>query len=80
MSKDALSKEELVRLALAQLGDVPAPTLAAFIEREHGVKIDTKFLPFFKASLRGKEHLEQSRAKARAASGGQLAPAPTQAG
>ena len=31
------------------LGDAPAQELSAFIERQHGVRIDPKFIPLFRA-------------------------------
>lgn len=61
-----MDKLEMVRLALLEIGDVPAPELAAHIERQHGVRIDPKFLPIFKASLRNKVQLELVRQAARA--------------
>jgi len=61
-----MDKLEMVRLALQELGDVPAQELAAFIERQHGVRIEPKFLPVFKASLRNKLHMEAVRHAARA--------------
>ena len=67
MAPKALTKEEAVRRALAELGDVPAPDLAAFVERRYRLKIDPRFLPIFKAVIRARERQEQARAKARAA-------------
>jgi hypothetical protein len=67
MGQEAITKEEAVRLALAELGEASSAELAAFIERRYGMRIDPKFLPLYKASVRDKERLEQSRARARAA-------------
>jgi predicted SprT family Zn-dependent metalloprotease len=47
-----MDRLELVRLALQELGDVPARELSAFIEKKRGVKIDPKFIPVFRATLR----------------------------
>jgi hypothetical protein len=58
---NTLSKEVAVRLALAQLGDVSAADLASFMEQQYGVKIDPKFVPVFKASIRDKEQMERAR-------------------
>jgi hypothetical protein len=63
----ALTKEEAVRLALAELGDVPASDLAAFVERRCRLKIDPRFLPIFKAVIRAREREAQARAQGRAA-------------
>jgi hypothetical protein len=59
-----------VRLALAEVGAVPATDLAAFVQRRYGVKIDPRFLPVIRASLKDREQAEQAR-KARAAIAGQ---------
>jgi hypothetical protein len=68
MGQEVVTKEEAVRLALAQLGDVSAPKLVRFIEQRYGLKIDPKFVPVLKATLRAKEQVEHFRAKARAIS------------
>jgi hypothetical protein len=60
-------KEDAVRLVLAELGDAPAAGVAAFAERRYGVRIEPKFVPIFKASLRARQMLEEARARARAA-------------
>jgi hypothetical protein len=64
--KETCSKEEAVWLALAELGDAPAPEVAALVERKYGVKIDHRFLPVFRATLRAREQLEEARARAKA--------------
>jgi hypothetical protein len=50
-----MDKVEAVRLALAELCDVPAAELVAFVERAYGVRIEARFLPVVKASIRGKD-------------------------
>jgi len=72
-----MEKLELVRLALQELGDVPAQELSAFIARRHGVTIEPKYLPIFKASIRDKIRLEAARQEARAAAERALAEVPT---
>lgn len=62
-----MDKLELVQIALRELGDVSAQELSAFIEQKHGVKIEPKFIPVYKASLRDKLRLEAARQTARAA-------------
>jgi len=54
-------KLELVRQALAELGDVSAEELATFIERRHGLRIDPRYIPLMRASLRGRELLGRGR-------------------
>ena len=63
-----MDKLELVQTALRELGDVSAQELSAFIETKHGVKIEPKFTPIFKASISGKLRLEAARQAARATS------------
>lgn len=63
----SLDKLELVQIALRELGDVSAQELSAFIEKKHGVKIEPKFIPLYKASLRDKIRLEAARQAAKVA-------------
>jgi hypothetical protein len=81
-----LSKVELVRRALAELGEASPQEVAAFIERRNGVRIDPRFIPFVRASVLELEMLEKARRAARAAAadagtrpGGTGAVAPTAA-
>lgn len=62
-----MDKLELVKNALRELGDVSAQELSSFIEQQHGVRIDPKFIPIFKASIRDKERLEAARQAAKVA-------------
>jgi hypothetical protein len=61
-----MDKLEMVQVALRELGDVSAQELSAFIEEKHGARIDPKFIPIFKASIRDKLRLEVARQAARA--------------
>jgi hypothetical protein len=72
-----MNKEELVRLALRELGDVPAKDLSVFIEQRHGVLIEPKFIPIFKASIRAQSQLEEARQAAKAVLDQIKAEAPT---
>jgi hypothetical protein len=56
---------EAVRLALAELGDVPHQELAAFVGERFGLRIPPQFIPVAKASLRGLEQLEAARRAAK---------------
>lgn len=61
-----MDKVELVRLALQELGDASAQELSAFIENNHGVTIEPRFIPIFRATIREKERYEIARQAARA--------------
>jgi hypothetical protein len=63
--KDLVSKLEAVRAAVAELGDVAAQELAAFIEQRYGVKVLPQFIPVVRASLRELELLEKARMTAK---------------
>jgi hypothetical protein len=65
-----MDKLQMMKQALLELGEAPAPELAAFIERQFGIKVEAKFIPIWRASLRGQQALEQSRNAARSAAGG----------
>ena len=57
-----MHKTEAVRLALAELGDAPAETLAAFVRSRYGMEVPPSLIPVIKATLRDKELLERARA------------------
>src|SRR5438552_987892 len=78
MEPQNLTKEEALRLAQQELGDVPPADLAAFIDKRFGVKIDPRFIPVLKAMMVDKEHLAEARARARAVAAIQLAESSTQ--
>jgi hypothetical protein len=61
-----MNKLEMVQDALRELGDVSLEELSSFIHSRHGLKIEPKFLPIFKASLWDRARLEASRQAARA--------------
>jgi hypothetical protein len=65
MAAGVPSREEIVHRALAQLGCVSDEELVAFVAREYGVRVEQRFVPVFRASLRAREVLERARAKAR---------------
>jgi hypothetical protein len=64
-----MSKLEMVRQALEQLGEVPSVEISSFIQRCYGVRIDPKFIPIVRASLRELEMLQRFREEARAYAG-----------
>lgn len=61
-----MDKVELVEMALRELGEVSSQELSAFIEQRHGVTIEPRFIPIFKASIRAKDRLEVARQAAKA--------------
>ena len=52
---------EAVRLALAEVGDVTAEELAAFVKDRYGVTVGPNFVPVIKATLRDKERMAVAR-------------------
>ena len=56
-----MDKIEAVRLALAEVGDVTAEELAAFVKARYGVTVEPKIAPIIKATLRDKERMEVAR-------------------
>jgi len=62
-----MSREEIVHGAILQLRGASDEALVAFVEREHGIKVEAKFLPIYRASLRAREYAEVARARAREA-------------
>jgi hypothetical protein len=62
-----MDKFELVRVALRELGNASAQQLSSFIAKTHGVVIEPKYIPMFKAALRHKQPLNAVREAARAA-------------
>jgi len=74
-----MDRIELVQLALREIGDVSAQELSSFIEQKHGVKIEPKFVPIFRASIQDKVRLEAARQAARAALAQAPPPSPPEA-
>ena len=54
---------EAVRLALAEVGDVTADELAAFVKARYGVTVEPRFVPVIKATLRDKERMAEALLK-----------------
>jgi hypothetical protein len=67
MGGNGISREEAVHRAILQLRGASDEELVAFVEREHGLKVDAKYLPIYRASLRAREYAEVARARAREA-------------
>ncbi len=65
-----MTKIEMVREALLQLGEVSGEKISAYIARRHGVSIEPRFMPIVRASLRELEMLARFRAESRAFSPG----------
>ncbi len=74
-----MNQAEALRRAMAELGDVSAEELAAFVRRAYGVTVRPQFVPVLKATLKDKENLAEWRRKtAAAAQASKSAPADDQ--
>ena len=62
-----MDQVEIVRVALAEVGDLPADELAAFAQARFGVKLNPLIVPVLKATLRDRERLAASRTAREAA-------------
>lgn len=62
-----MTKIEMVEQAMQALGDASSESLAAFVEKKHGDKIEARFIPLFVASIRDRMRLEASRRERAAA-------------
>lgn len=62
-----MDKLEMVQVALRELGDVKAEEIASFVAEKFQTKIEPKFIPLYKASIREKARSEAVRQAARAA-------------
>ncbi len=62
-----MTKLEMVEDALRTLGSVSAQELPAHIQRQHGVRIEPKFIPVFRASIQDRLRMEAIKEAARAA-------------
>ncbi len=71
-----MTKVEMAREAVRELGEAPAEALAAFIDARYGVKIDPRFIPVLRASVRERELLEDLRRR-RSPTAGDAAAGPT---
>jgi hypothetical protein len=52
---------EAIRLALAEVGDVTAEELVAFVKARYGVTVGPKIVPIIKATLLDKERMTASK-------------------
>lgn len=66
MSDDRLSPVEMVHRAMQELGEADDASLAAFIHERFGTRIEPRFIPILKASVREREVIERARQAARA--------------
>jgi hypothetical protein len=58
---NSMDRLEIVRAALAEVGDVSPVELAAFAEQRFGVALDPKIVPLLKATLRDRERIAAER-------------------
>jgi hypothetical protein len=57
-----MDKIEAVRVAVAELGDVPVEELGRFVRARFGLELQPAIIRVIKATIRDKELLEQARA------------------
>ena len=58
---DPMTKLEMVKDALAQIGDVSAQEISEFVEKKHGVKIEPAYVPIIRAALNDKAWTNRTR-------------------
>jgi hypothetical protein len=56
-----IDKLEIVQRALRELGEANAQALSVFIDERFNVKIEPKYIPLFKASIRDKDRMQALR-------------------
>jgi hypothetical protein len=56
-----MTKMEMVKEALSQIGEASAQEISTFIESKYGTQIDPAFIPVFRATLKDKERMEKAR-------------------
>ena len=64
----------MVRNALVELGDASALTLSTYVNQKYGARIDPRFIPVYKASLRYQERRAATRQQVRVAHPSHTAP------
>jgi hypothetical protein len=64
--KSTVTKLEMVQQAVTVRGEATAEEIAAFIEHWHGVKIEPKYIPIYRATIKDKLLLEEKRRAAQA--------------
>ena len=63
MGDEQMDKIEAVRLALAEIGNVTAEELAAFVKARFGVTVGPRIVPIIKATLLDKERMAAAQQK-----------------
>jgi hypothetical protein len=56
---------EFFRHAVAEIGDVSAAELSAYLEKKHGVKIEPAYIPVFRETLKELEKTAKLRQEAK---------------
>jgi hypothetical protein len=62
-----MDKMEAFRLAVAEWGEAPPEQLATLIEQKYGVRIEPRYIPLFRATVKDLEELTRLREAARVA-------------
>jgi hypothetical protein len=52
---------DLFRRAVTEIGDASAAELSAHLEKQHGFKIEPRFIPLYKATLQDLERMTRVR-------------------
>jgi hypothetical protein len=66
-----MDKMQAFRQAVAELGDAPPEELSWLIERRYGVRIEPRYIPLFRATVKDLDELTRLREAARAAGVGE---------
>jgi hypothetical protein len=61
-----MTKVEMMRLALKELGEATSEEFSAYLEKTYNVKVEPKFISILRASVREKEMLENFRIRQKA--------------
>ena len=56
-----MDKVEIVRVALAELGDLSSAEIVAFAQERFGVQLEAKFVPILRATLCDRERMAAAR-------------------
>jgi hypothetical protein len=72
MRRSGISPREAMRLAMAEFGERASDEdLALYLAQRFGVKVEPKYIPVLRASVKELEHLANKRKKAKSEGGGE---------
>jgi hypothetical protein len=61
-----MDRLQMLQQAIRELGATSDQELAAFIQKRFGVRVEARFVPIWRASLKGQEVLERVRSELKA--------------